>query len=155
MHFFAVCVFVFHKSFLSGSFGGIVFTVSLHQGHQGEGEALPSTAPCVLPPGSIIYTLLPDGEPVPQGTVLYGLQPLSAQASGGGPVAPTTVVYGSPPAGIQLHYGFLPANYSVPLVPLGILHCNIPDHRNLVRDQIIRFCSDKRRNPLNLGLCCG
>ncbi|KAM3825334.1 centriolin isoform 1-T1 [Vipera latastei] len=102
--------------------------------HQGEGEALPSTAPCVLPPGSIIYTLLPDGEPVPQGTVLYGLQPLSTQASGGGPVAPTTVVYGSPPAGIQLHYGFLPANYSLPLVPLGILHCNIPDHRNLEND---------------------
>ncbi|XP_029141667.1 centriolin [Protobothrops mucrosquamatus] len=100
--------------------------------HQGEGETLPSTAPCVLPPGSIIYTLLPDGKPVPQGTVLYGLQPLSTQAIGG-PVAPTTVVYGSPPAGIQLHYGFLPANYSVPLVPLGILHCNIPDHRDLVR----------------------
>ncbi|XP_034272523.1 centriolin isoform X2 [Pantherophis guttatus] len=101
--------------------------------HQGDGETLPSAAPCVLPPGSIIYTLLPDGNPVPQGTVLYGLQPPSAQVSGG-PVAPTSVVYGSPPTGVQLHYGLLPANYSVPLVPLGILHCNIPDHRNLEND---------------------
>ncbi|XP_063172481.1 centriolin [Candoia aspera] len=102
--------------------------------HQGEGETqLPSAAAYVLPPGSIIYTLLPDGTPVPQGTVLYGLPPPSAQASGG-PPAPTTVIYGSPPAGAQLHYGPLPANYSVPFIPLGILHCNIPDHRNLEND---------------------
>ncbi|XP_032088920.1 centriolin isoform X2 [Thamnophis elegans] len=105
--------------------------------HQGDGETRPSAAPCVLPPGSIIYTLLPDGNPVPQGTVLYGLQPPSAQAHGG-PVAPTSVVYGSPPTGVQLHYGLLPANYSVPLVPLGTLHCNIPDHRNL-ENEILRL----------------
>ncbi|XP_026568397.1 centriolin [Pseudonaja textilis] len=103
------------------------------KGHQSDGETLPGAAPCLLPPGSIIYTLLPDGNPVPQGTVLYGLQPPSAQASGG-PVTPTSVVYGSPPTGVQLHYGLLPANYSVPLVPLGVLHCNIPDHLNLEND---------------------
>ncbi|XP_015744996.1 centriolin isoform X1 [Python bivittatus] len=102
--------------------------------HRGEGEAqLPSASPYVLPPGSIIYTLLPDGTPVPQGTVLYGPPPPSVQASGG-PLAPTTVIYGSPPAGVQLHYAPLPANCSVPFVPLGILHCNIPDHRNLEND---------------------
>ncbi|KAG8141759.1 hypothetical protein E2320_006447 [Naja naja] len=71
-----------------------------------------------------------NGSPVPQGTVLYGLQPPSAQANGG-PVAPPSVVCGSPPTGVQLHYGLLPANYSLPLVPLGVLHCNIPDHLNL------------------------
>uniref|UniRef100_A0A8C5WPR2 Centriolin n=1 Tax=Laticauda laticaudata TaxID=8630 RepID=A0A8C5WPR2_LATLA len=112
---------------------GIPFTVSHPEGHQSDGETLPSAAPCLLPPGSIIYTLLPDGNPVPQGTVLYGLQPPSTQANGG-PVTPTSVVYGSPPTGVQLHYGLLPANYSVPLVPLGVLHCNIPDHLNLEND---------------------
>uniref|UniRef100_A0A8C5RJV9 Centriolin n=1 Tax=Laticauda laticaudata TaxID=8630 RepID=A0A8C5RJV9_LATLA len=106
---------------------------SSSKGHQSDGETLPSAAPCLLPPGSIIYTLLPDGNPVPQGTVLYGLQPPSTQANGG-PVTPTSVVYGSPPTGVQLHYGLLPANYSVPLVPLGVLHCNIPDHLNLEND---------------------
>ncbi|XP_026545056.1 centriolin-like [Notechis scutatus] len=104
---------------------------SSSKGHQSDGETLPSAAPCLLPPGSIIYTLLPDGNPVPQGAVLYGLQPPSTQASGG---PPTSVVYGSPPTGVQLHYGLLPANYSVPLVPLGVLHCNIPDHLNLEND---------------------
>uniref|UniRef100_A0A8C7DZ07 Centriolin n=2 Tax=Naja naja TaxID=35670 RepID=A0A8C7DZ07_NAJNA len=110
------------------------FVAPLQQkGHQSDGETLPSAAPCLLPPGSIIYTLLPDGSPVPQGTVLYGLQPPSAQANGG-PVAPPSVVCGSPPTGVQLHYGLLPANYSLPLVPLGVLHCNIPDHLNLEND---------------------
>uniref|UniRef100_A0A8C6XHL0 Centriolin n=1 Tax=Naja naja TaxID=35670 RepID=A0A8C6XHL0_NAJNA len=109
------------------------FVAPLQQRHQSDGETLPSAAPCLLPPGSIIYTLLPDGSPVPQGTVLYGLQPPSAQANGG-PVAPPSVVCGSPPTGVQLHYGLLPANYSLPLVPLGVLHCNIPDHLNLEND---------------------
>ncbi|XP_070614669.1 centriolin isoform X2 [Erythrolamprus reginae] len=102
-------------------------------GHQGDNETLPNAAPCIPPPGSIIYTLLPDGNPVPPGAVLYGLQPPSAQANGG-PVPPMSVVYGSPSTGVQLHYGLLPANYSVPLVPLGVLHCNIPEHRNLEND---------------------
>lgn len=88
------------------------------------------------PPGSVIYTLMPDGSPVPQGTVVYGLPPAPA---GGGQPSATTLVYGSPPAGVQLVYSPLPANYSVPLVPVGVLHCNIPEHRDLVRSSACLF----------------
>ncbi|XP_077162677.1 centriolin isoform X2 [Paroedura picta] len=83
------------------------------------------SASFVPPPGSAIYTLLPDGTPAPPGMVIYGPPPVAAS---GGQLAPATVIYGSPPAGAQL---VLPANCSVPLVPVGVLHCNIPEHHNL------------------------
>ncbi|XP_063000998.1 centriolin isoform X2 [Elgaria multicarinata webbii] len=91
----------------------------------------------VPPPGSVIYTLLPDGVPAPQGAVVYGPPPPSVPANGG-QLAPTTVLYGSPPAGAQLVYSPLPANCSVPLVPVGVLHCNIPEHHNL-ENKILRL----------------
>ncbi|XP_062447215.1 centriolin isoform X2 [Rhea pennata] len=85
--------------------------------------------PFVPPPGTVIYTVLPDGAPVPQGTVVYGPPP-SAPANGGS-VAPGTVIYGPPPVGAQVVCGPLPANFSVPLIPVGVLHCNVPEHHEL------------------------
>ncbi|XP_038600653.1 centriolin isoform X2 [Tachyglossus aculeatus] len=82
------------------------------------------------PPGSVIYTVLPDGAPVPQGTVIYGPPPPPVPASGR-PHAPGTVIYGPPPAGAHLVYGPPPPNFSVPLIPVGVLHCNVPEHHNL------------------------
>ncbi|NXA49782.1 CNTRL protein, partial [Nothocercus julius] len=90
---------------------------------------VPKDPPFVPPPGTVIYTVLPDGAPVPQGTVVYGPPP-SAPANGGS-VAPGTVIYGPPPAGAQVVYGPLPASFSVPLIPLGVLHCNVPEHHEL------------------------
>jgi hypothetical protein len=29
-------------------------------------------------------------------------------------------------------YGPPPPNFSVPLIPMGVLHCNVPEHHNLV-----------------------
>ncbi|KAH0615522.1 hypothetical protein JD844_004881 [Phrynosoma platyrhinos] len=92
----------------------------------------------VPPPGSIIYTLLPDGAPAPPGTIVYCPPPPSIPANGG-ILAPTTVVHGSPPVGAQLvYYSPVPANCSVPLVPVGVLHCNIPEHHNL-ENEILRL----------------
>ncbi|XP_065593258.1 centriolin [Cyrtonyx montezumae] len=84
--------------------------------------------PFVPPPGTVIYTVLPDGAPLPQGTVAYGPPPTAAN---GGSVAPGSVVYGPPPLGAQIVYGLLPPNFSVPLVPFGDTHCNVPKHRGL------------------------
>ncbi|NXH79408.1 CNTRL protein, partial [Hydrobates tethys] len=84
--------------------------------------------PFVPPPGTVIYTVLPDGAPVPQGTVVYGPPPAAAS---GGSVAPGSVIYGPPPAGAQVVYGPLPPNFTVPLIPVGVLHCNVPEHHDL------------------------
>ncbi|OXB67097.1 hypothetical protein ASZ78_005670 [Callipepla squamata] len=84
--------------------------------------------PFVPPPGAVIYTVLPDGAPLPQGTVAYGPPPTAAD---GGSVAPGSVVYGPPPLGAQIVYGLLPPNFSVPLIPFGDIHCNVPKHRDL------------------------
>uniref|UniRef100_A0A670YBU1 Centriolin n=1 Tax=Pseudonaja textilis TaxID=8673 RepID=A0A670YBU1_PSETE len=94
------------------------------KGHQSDGETLPGAAPCLLPPGSIIYTLLPDGNPVPQGTVLYG------------PVTPTSVVYGSPPTGVQGGtVGFHPL---LLVLPSGALE-NTPGLHPLQENDILRL----------------
>ncbi|XP_053137801.1 centriolin isoform X2 [Hemicordylus capensis] len=120
-----------------GCWGHTPFRSSLpespsHRGKQEDGEAnVPGPSSFVPPPGSVIYTLLPDGAPVPQGTMVYGPPPLPVAANGG-QLAPTTVVFGPPPAGAQLLYSPLPANCSsVPLIPAGVLHCNIPEHHRL------------------------
>ncbi|XP_078238967.1 centriolin isoform X2 [Pogona vitticeps] len=103
--------------------------------NQEDGDAAPQGGSSFLPPpGSVIYTVLPDGTPAPQGTVVYGPPPPSVAANGG----PTTVVYGPPPAGTQLLYTPLPANCSVPLVPVAVLHCNIPEHHHL-ENEILRL----------------
>ncbi|KAK0680610.1 CNTRL protein, partial [Pygoscelis papua] len=84
--------------------------------------------PFVPPPGTVIYTVLPDGAPVPQGTVVYGPPPAAAS---GGSIAPGSVIYGPPPVGAQVVYGPLPPNFTVPLIPVGVLHCNVPEHHEL------------------------
>ncbi|KAJ1146147.1 hypothetical protein NDU88_012429 [Pleurodeles waltl] len=88
------------------------------------------TSPFVPPQGSVIYTVLPDGGPVPQGTVIYGPPPPAAP-NNGRPVAPGTVIYGPPPTGTQIVYGPPPAHFAIPLIPAGVLHCNVPEHHDL------------------------
>uniref|UniRef100_A0A8C3K609 Centriolin n=1 Tax=Calidris pygmaea TaxID=425635 RepID=A0A8C3K609_9CHAR len=93
-----------------------------------EETGVPRDPPFVPPPGTVIYTVLPDGAPVPQGTVIYGPPPASAS---GDSIAPGSVIYGPPPVGAPVVYGPLPPNFTVPLVPVGVLHCNVPEHHNL------------------------
>ncbi|KFQ51653.1 Centriolin, partial [Nestor notabilis] len=98
-------------------------------GGEGKEEThVPKDPPFVPPPGTVIYTVLPDGAPVPQGTVVYGPPPAAAS---GGSVAPGSVIYGPPPMGAQVVYGPLPPNFTVPLIPVGVLHCNVPEHHDL------------------------
>uniref|UniRef100_A0A452GVW7 Uncharacterized protein n=1 Tax=Gopherus agassizii TaxID=38772 RepID=A0A452GVW7_9SAUR len=101
-----------------------------NNGGDGEMKA-PSDSPFVAPSGSVIYTVLPDGAPVPQGTVVYGPPPIPTN---GRPVAPGTVIFGPPPAGTQIVYGPVPTNFSVPLIPIGVLHCNVPEHHDLEKE---------------------
>uniref|UniRef100_A0A669QQ76 Centriolin n=1 Tax=Phasianus colchicus TaxID=9054 RepID=A0A669QQ76_PHACC len=84
--------------------------------------------PFVPPPGTVMYTVLPDGAPLPQGTVAYGPPPAAAN---GGSIAPGSVIYGPPPVGAQVVYGLLPPNFTIPLIPSGDLHCNVPKHHDL------------------------
>ncbi|KAM4760756.1 centriolin isoform 2-T4 [Cyanocitta cristata] len=97
----------------------------------GEGSAgspVPEGSPFVPPPGTVIYTVLPDGAPAPQGMGVYASPPAAAT---GAPVAPASIIHGPPPVGSQVVYGPLPPNFTVPLIPLGVLHCNVPEHRDL------------------------
>ncbi|OWK61378.1 Centriolin [Lonchura striata] len=97
----------------------------------GEGNAgspVPDASPFVPPPGTVIYTALPDGAPAPQGMGVYGPPPAAAT---GAPVAPGSIIHGPPPLGSQVVYGPLPPNFTVPLIPLGVLHCNVPEHQDL------------------------
>ncbi|NXL01518.1 CNTRL protein, partial [Mesembrinibis cayennensis] len=97
-------------------------------GEGNEETHVPKGPPFVPPPGTVIYTVLPDGAPVPPGTVVYGPPPAAA---GGDSIAPGSVVYGPPPVGAQVVYGPLPPNFTVPLIPVGVLHCNVPEHHDL------------------------
>nr|XP_035111969.2 centriolin isoform X2 [Callithrix jacchus] len=85
--------------------------------------------PFVPPPGYMMYTVLPDGSPVPQGMALYAPPPPLPNNSR--PLTPGTIVYGPPPAGGPMVYGPPPTNFSVPLIPVGVLHCNVPEHHHL------------------------
>nr|XP_046202551.1 centriolin isoform X5 [Oncorhynchus gorbuscha] len=82
------------------------------------------------PPGSAIYTMLPDGSPLPLGSVVYASPAASLAFS------PGTVIYGSPPQGAHLVYG--PSSLSGPLLgvsfPTGVLHCNMPGHKEMERE---------------------
>ncbi|NWW88320.1 CNTRL protein, partial [Rhynochetos jubatus] len=92
-----------------------------------ETSHVPKDLPFVPPPGTVTYTVLPDGAPVPQGTVVYG----PPAAASGGSAAPGSVIYGPPPVGAQAVYGPLPPSFTVPLIPAGALHCNVPEHHDL------------------------
>lgn len=99
-------------------------------GEGSAGSAVPEGSPFVPPPGTVIYTVLPDGAPAPQGMGVYAPPPAAAT---GAPVSPGSIIHGPPPVGSQVVYGPLPPNFTVPLIPLGVLHCNVPEHRDLVR----------------------
>ncbi|XP_066057163.1 centriolin isoform X2 [Chamaea fasciata] len=98
----------------------------------GEGNAgspVPEASPFVPPPGTVIYTALPDGAPAPQGVGVYAPPPPAAAP--GAPVTPGSIIHGPPPLGSQVVYGPLPPNFTVPLLPLGVLQCNVPEHQDL------------------------
>ncbi|XP_023400752.2 centriolin isoform X5 [Loxodonta africana] len=104
--------------------------------------------PFVPPPGYMMYTVFPDGSPVPQGMALYAPPPPLPNNSR--PLIPGTVVYGPPPAGAPIVYGPPPPNFSVPLIPMGVLHCNVPEHHNLENEvsrleEIMQHLKSKRR----------
>ncbi|XP_012519868.1 PREDICTED: centriolin [Propithecus coquereli] len=104
--------------------------------------------PFVPPPGYMMYTVLPDGSPVPQGMALYAPPPPLPNNSR--PLNPGTIVYGPPPAGAPIVYGPPPPNFSVPLIPVGVLHCNVPEHHNLENEvsrleDITQHLKSKRR----------
>lgn len=82
------------------------------------------------------YTVLPNGPALPPGAVFYTTPAAGLSA------APTTLVYGPPPPGAPLVYGPPPASFSTPLVPAGVLHCNVPGHQDAVR------CPSPRRECL-------
>ncbi|XP_059116130.1 centriolin isoform X2 [Peromyscus eremicus] len=107
----------------------------------------------VPPPGYIMYTVLPDGSPVPQGMALYAPSPPLPNNSQ--PLTPGTVVYGPPPAGAPIICGPPPTNFAVPLVPVGVQHCNVPEHHNLENEvsrleDIMQQLKSKRREEQRL-----
>ncbi|XP_050965080.1 centriolin isoform X2 [Labeo rohita] len=79
------------------------------------------------PSGSAGFTL-PEGAAFPPGSFIYN-QPVP-----GFPIGSSTVLYGPPPDGARLVYGPPPSNLTIPLVPNGTLHCNVPGHQDLERD---------------------
>ncbi|XP_067825865.1 centriolin isoform X2 [Heptranchias perlo] len=85
--------------------------------------------PFIAPPRSVIYTMHPDGTPVPQGTVVYGPPPTAP--ANVRPDSPGTIIHGPPPPGTQVVYGPPPANFTIPLIPAGVLHCNVLEHHDL------------------------
>ncbi|XP_067868451.1 centriolin [Heterodontus francisci] len=111
--------------------------------------------PFAAPPRSVIYTMYPDGTPVPQGTVVYGPPPPAP--ANVGPDSSSTIIYGPPPPGAQVVYGPPPANFTVPLIPAGVLHCNVLEHHDLenevsrLEDIIAHLrshkCEDQRTTP--------
>nr|XP_031306211.1 centriolin isoform X3 [Camelus dromedarius] len=106
--------------------------------------------PFVPPPGYMMYTVFPDGSPVPQGMALYAPPPPLPNNSR--PLTPGTVVYGPPPAGAPIVYGPPPPNFSIPLIPMGVLHCNVPEHHHLENEvsrleDILQHLKSKKREP--------
>ncbi|XP_059849794.1 centriolin isoform X1 [Hypanus sabinus] len=97
-------------------------------GTESDGNGTPKQT-FIAPPGSVIYTMHPDGTPLPQGTVVYG--PAPARPASVSPVPPGTVLYGPPPPGTQVVYGPPPINFTIPLIPEGVLHCNVLEHHDL------------------------
>ncbi|XP_048046039.1 centriolin isoform X1 [Megalobrama amblycephala] len=79
------------------------------------------------PSGSAGFTL-PDGTAFPSGSFIYS-HPVHGLPNGS-----STVFYGPPPDGARLVYGPPPSNLTIPLVPSGTLHCNVPGHQDLERD---------------------
>uniref|UniRef100_A0A8D2MYU6 Centriolin n=1 Tax=Zonotrichia albicollis TaxID=44394 RepID=A0A8D2MYU6_ZONAL len=106
----------------------------LYKANSGKGESvsvsefgfflMDMSSPFVPAPGTVIYTALPDGTPAPQGVGVSGPPPAA-------PAAPGSTIHGLAPLGSQVICGPLPANLTVPLIPLGVLLCNVPEHQDL------------------------
>ncbi|XP_059403396.1 centriolin isoform X2 [Carassius carassius] len=77
------------------------------------------------PPSVSAGFTLPDGTAFPPGSFIYN-HPVP-----GLPIGSSTVLYGPAPDGARLVYGPPPGNLSIPLVPSGMLHCNVPGHQDL------------------------
>lgn len=123
------------KVMKSDMFGFVSFK-EIRAKEDGEGNAgspVPEASPFVPPPGTVIYTALPDGAPAPQGVGVSGSLPAA-------PAAPGSTIHGPAPLGSQVVCGPLPPNFTVPLIPLGVLLCNVPEHQDLVRT---RAAADK------------
>ncbi|XDV20098.1 hypothetical protein PO909_025480 [Leuciscus waleckii] len=80
------------------------------------------------PPSGSAGFSLPDGTAFPPGSFIYS-HPVP-----GLPTGSSTVLCGTPPDGARLVYGLPPNNLTIPLVPSGTLHCNVPGHQDLERD---------------------
>lgn len=80
------------------------------------------------PSGSAGFTL-PNGTAFPPGSFIYS-HPVPGSS---------TVLCGTPPDGARLVYGPPPSNLTIPLVPSGTLHCNVPGHQDMVRDTLCRI----------------
>ncbi|KAJ8413878.1 hypothetical protein AAFF_G00064760 [Aldrovandia affinis] len=107
-------------------------------GGESDGDSSVSTRHFAAPPGAAIYTVLPDGSALPPGTVIY------APPAAGLSISPGAVVYGPPPAGAPLLYGPPPASFPAPLVPAGVLHCNVPGHQEAERE-LVQLLGQKGR----------
>ncbi|XP_016408818.1 centriolin-like [Sinocyclocheilus rhinocerous] len=79
------------------------------------------------PPSVSAGFTLPDGTAFPPGSFIYN------HHAPGLPIGSSTVLYGPPPDGARLMYGPPPSNLTIPLVPSGTLHCNVPGHQVLER----------------------
>ncbi|KAL7836778.1 hypothetical protein AOLI_G00280620 [Acnodon oligacanthus] len=79
------------------------------------------------PPGSVIYTVPPNGTHLPPGTVIYA-PPLPGVS-----VFPGAIFYGPPPDGARLVYGPPPSELQIPLFPNRTLHCDVPGHQDMER----------------------
>ncbi|KFW00100.1 Centriolin, partial [Eurypyga helias] len=106
------------------------------EGHEESG--VPKDPPFVPPPGTVMYTVLPDGAPVPQGTVVYG----PPAAASGGSVAPGSVIYGPPPVGAQVVYGPLPPSFTVPLIE----HHDLESEVSRLEDTVYYLKSQKYKD---------
>ncbi|XP_077087989.1 centriolin isoform X2 [Siphateles boraxobius] len=80
------------------------------------------------PPSGFAGFTLPDGTAFPPGSFIYS-HPVP-----GLPTGSSTVLCGTPPDGARLVFGHPPSNLTIPLVPSGTLHCNVPGHQDLERD---------------------
>ncbi|XP_051962276.1 centriolin [Xyrauchen texanus] len=74
--------------------------------------------------GSAAFTL-PDGTALPPGSIIY------SHHVPGLPIGSSTVLCGPPPERAGLIYVPPPSNLTIPLVPNGTLHCNVPGHQDL------------------------
>uniref|UniRef100_A0A672NRV6 Centriolin n=1 Tax=Sinocyclocheilus grahami TaxID=75366 RepID=A0A672NRV6_SINGR len=83
------------------------------------------------PPSVSAGFTLPDGTAFPPGSFIYN------HSVPGLPIGSSTVLYGPPPDGARLVYGPPPSNLTIPLVPSGTLHCNVPGHQDLYH---VPFC---------------